>query len=254
VSHDRKWFLAARRSPAAKAPKARLFCLPYAGGGGSTYTSWARDLPNWLDVVAIQPPGRENRVKEPPLTQMTVLLAELERAMKPFVEFPFFLFGYSIGGLVAHEMALALRRTGAVPRGLVVAACRPPHRLAASFELDGLDDRGLLEAVHARYGGIPDELREHDELLRIHARSLRADLQLLLGYEPTSAPPLDCPVTVIYGDADETAPAHVCEEWAGYTRGPFQLHRMNGGGHFFLREQRDALLSILCRNVEAVAA
>lgn len=250
MSPDPNWFLVARRGPAARA---RLLCLPYAGGAGSAFTSWAVDLPSWLEVVAIQPPGRENRFKEPPLTRMTVLLAELERAIQPFVELPFVLFGYSIGGLVAHEMALALSRTGAVPRGLVVAACRPPHRLGARLEVDRLDDRALLDAVQARYGSIPDELREHDELLRIHARALRADLQLLFGYEPAPAPPLDCPVTVIYGDADETAPAHVCEEWAGYTRGPFELHRMNGG-HFFLREQREALLSILCRNVEAVAA
>ena len=253
MSSDPTWFLAARRAPAAKAVKARLFCFPYAGGGGSTFTSWSRDLPDWLEVVAIQPPGRENRFKEPPLTQMSVLLAALERAMQPFVEFPFFLFGYSIGGLIAHELALALSRSGAPPSGLVVAACCPPHRLAARVEVDRLDDRALLDTVQARYGGIPDELREHDELLRIHARALRADLKLLLAYEPTPAPPLDCPVTAIYGDADDTLADHVCEEWAGYTRGPFALHRMNGG-HFFLREQRAALLSILCRNVGAVTA
>lgn len=253
MSSDPHWFLAPRRAPACEPAKARLFCLPYAGGGGSTFTSWARDLPDWLDLVAIQPPGRENRFSEPPLTEMTVLVAELKRAIAPFVGFPFVLFGYSIGGLVAHELALALSRSGAVPSGLVVAACRPPHRLGARLEVDQLDDRGLLDAVQARYGGVPDELREHDELLRIHARTLRADLQLLVGYEPTPAPPLDCPVTVIYGDGDETAPALICQEWAGYTRGPFQLHRMSGG-HFFLREQRDALLSILSRNVEAVAA
>jgi medium-chain acyl-[acyl-carrier-protein] hydrolase len=254
MSADPKWFLGARRAPLPNAAKVRLFCLPYAGGGGSTFMSWSRELPSWLEVVAVQPPGRENRFREPPLTDMTVLTAELERAMQPFAGFPFVLFGYSVGGLVAHELALRLRRNGrVVPRALVVAACRPPHRAGAHPDVERLDDRELFDVAQARYGGVPDELRAHDELLRLHARALRADLQLLLGYEPTPAPALDCPLTVIHGDADDTAPAHVCEEWAGYTRGQFRIHRVPGG-HFFLREQRAALLSILCTDVEAVAA
>jgi medium-chain acyl-[acyl-carrier-protein] hydrolase len=253
MSADLKWFLGAPRAPAANGAKVRLICLPYAGGGGSTFTSWSRDLPAWLEVVAVQPPGRENRLKEPPLTDMTVLAAELERALQPFAGYPFVLFGYSVGGLVAHELALRLRRNGVVPRALVVAACRPPHRVAARLEVECLGDRELFDAVQASYGGVPDELREHDELLRLHARALRADLQLLRGYEPTPGPPIDCPLTVIHGDADETTPAQLCGEWARYTHGPFRIHRVPGG-HFFLREQRAALLSIVCTDVEAVAA
>src|SRR4051812_16508580 len=120
MSADPKWFLGARREPAANAAKVRLFCLPYAGGGGSTFTSWSRELPPSLEVVAVQPPGRENRFKEPPLTDMTLLAAALERAMQPFTGFPFVLFGYSLGGLIAHELALRLTRTGVAPRALVV--------------------------------------------------------------------------------------------------------------------------------------
>ena len=42
-----------------------LFCLPYAGVGASSYRQWPRRFGD-VQVCALQPPGRENRMRESP--------------------------------------------------------------------------------------------------------------------------------------------------------------------------------------------
>ena len=61
----------------AKQPAARLFCLHYAGGGASIYRQWASRLPTWVEVCAIQLPGRETRMSERGYTEMQAAVKEV---------------------------------------------------------------------------------------------------------------------------------------------------------------------------------
>nr|MBA3949306.1 thioesterase [Acidobacteriota bacterium] len=91
----------------------RLFCLPFAGGGASTYRLWAGSLPASIEVCPIQPPGREDRYAEPAFTSIAALSRALADELGPYLDTPFAIFGHSMGALVAFETARALRRAGA---------------------------------------------------------------------------------------------------------------------------------------------
>ena len=41
--------------------RVRLICFPHGGGAAQAYRSWAAVLPDWIEVLAITPPGREPR-------------------------------------------------------------------------------------------------------------------------------------------------------------------------------------------------
>ena len=45
----------------------RLFCFPYAGGNAATYRPWAEALTADVELVAVDPPGRANRIHEAPI-------------------------------------------------------------------------------------------------------------------------------------------------------------------------------------------
>src|SRR3546814_15358177 len=100
------WFVRARPRPAAEL---RLCCFPHAGGAASSYFAWAGAL-EAVDVLAVQPPGREGRLAEPLIADMTTLLDRLVAAIEPQLDRPFVFFGHSLGALVAFETARALRR------------------------------------------------------------------------------------------------------------------------------------------------
>src|SRR4051794_27130121 len=87
----------------------RLFCFPYAGGGALAYQAWPRLLPDEIEVVAVQLPGREARFREPPMTDLSTLVEALVAAMYPYETLrPFAFFGHSLGALIAFVLAQAL--------------------------------------------------------------------------------------------------------------------------------------------------
>jgi surfactin synthase thioesterase subunit len=111
-------------------PKLRLFCFPYGGAGASGYRAWGRSLPEGVEIVPVNFPGRENRFREEPYTHIDPLLAELTRTLD-FTSGPFGLFGHSLGALVAFHLARELRRQGKpAPAVLVVSGYPAPTSTA----------------------------------------------------------------------------------------------------------------------------
>src|SRR5262249_40135506 len=51
------------------APRARLFCFPFAGAGATAFRAWAEALPAALELVAVAPPGPAGPIAEPPGTR-----------------------------------------------------------------------------------------------------------------------------------------------------------------------------------------
>src|SRR5919201_1651191 len=62
--------------------EAVVVCIPNAGAGASVFRTWSRDLPTWVDVVAIQLPGRESRFHEPLRHDMHGLVGELASGLR----------------------------------------------------------------------------------------------------------------------------------------------------------------------------
>ena len=95
------WILGPPPDPSARL---RLFCFPYAGGGASVFHGWGPSLPAGVAVYPVQPPGRENRLREPAYTAVGPLVEAAATALRPLLRPPFALFGHSLGALVAFEL------------------------------------------------------------------------------------------------------------------------------------------------------
>src|SRR5882762_8606158 len=67
-------------------PRLRLICLPYAGAGASAYRRWPEVAPPGVEIVAVQLPGREDRIREPPPTEIEELVPPLIGALKPLLD------------------------------------------------------------------------------------------------------------------------------------------------------------------------
>src|SRR5947199_9015311 len=105
----------------------RLFCL--GGGGASLYGMWSRDVPAGVEVCPLQPPGRETRQGDPPITRIPQMVESLAEALDPWMDRPFALFGHSVGALAIVELARRLRRQGRrSPDWLFLPACRAPDQ------------------------------------------------------------------------------------------------------------------------------
>lgn len=241
MSAANPWILRWRTVPA---PRVRLFCLPPAGGGASLYRAWADHLPWDVDVCAVQLPGRETRVMEPPYTRLEELVPALAGALDGLLDTPFALFGHSLGAMVSFELLRHLRGAGAPPaRHLMVAGRRAPQLLFREQLVDLMSDADMVTALR-RLNGTPEEVFQQPELLKLLMPMLRADFSLTHRYDYRDDAPLDCPITAFCGEDDPLATEWQMAGWKEQTHGDFTLRTMPGG-HFFPRTaQRELLLEV----------
>ncbi len=175
--------------------RARLFCLAHAGGGASFFRPWAAALPSHIELCAVQLPGREQRFAEPCFEALEPLLDALIPALTPLFDWPFALFGHSLGALVAFELARRLEAAGTPPLGLAASAFRAPH-LPAERRLSELPDTEFVAEI-AGLGGMPGELLDHPELLETILPALRADFAIAERYRFAPGPKLAVPVAAM---------------------------------------------------------
>lgn len=246
------WFVRFRPPPA---PRLRLFVLSHAGGGAAQFRPWAEVLAPRVELCAVLLPGRETRLREPPLTGHKEVVRQLAAEVQPLLDRPFAVMGHSMGAMLAFELARELRRRGApMPRKLYLSGRRSPAIPPAPEDpvLHRLPDPELLEAVRHRYGGIPQAILNEPELLQLILPALRADFTILESYTFEPEPPLECPFLVLGGREDTRVPVAHLEAWRELTRGGFEL-RLFPGGHFYLHDKGSTFLAELAADLARVA-
>ncbi|MCE3556018.1 alpha/beta fold hydrolase [Pseudonocardia sp. RS11V-5] len=154
---------------------------------------------------------------------------------------PLVLFGHSLGGTLAYEVARRLPRP---PVRVVVSARIAPTVPPAAVFRGGTDDE--LAAELSRLGGTDARVLAHPELRALVLPAFRADLRAADGYTHPPGPPLRCPVRLLLGADDPAVDETDALRWAEVAPAGF-THRVLPGGHFSLHEQRDEVLAEIIR-------
>ncbi|HEY3748346.1 MAG TPA: alpha/beta fold hydrolase [Pseudonocardiaceae bacterium] len=235
------WFPYCRSDSAATM---RLFCLPPAGGAASSYRAWRSTLPPDIDVIPMQLPGRESRLREAPQTSAAELVELLADAVGTTDGPPFALFGHSMGAMLAYELAAELTDRGTPPAHLVVSGGVPNHLYhvrPAGTQVAGMSDAELGDYM-AEFGGTDQDVLANIELMALLLPLLRADLTVCESHRWTPRAPLGLPITALGGVADRGVPAELLVRWSELTDGNFRM-RMFPGGHHYLFDDAPAVLA-----------
>jgi medium-chain acyl-[acyl-carrier-protein] hydrolase len=228
-----------------RALSVRLLCLPRAGAGASSFRGWGRELPDWLEVHAVQLPGREGRFREPLPHHVGALADDLAQALDQLTDAPYALFGHSMGALVAFELSRRLEAAGRAPLRLFVAGYGAPHVYRSTTRIPAMSHDEVVEELR-RTPVTPDSVLADPGLMRIFVPIVQADLRMCVRheYDDTDAVPLAVDVSAFGGMEDDDVAPDVVAAWADLTTGSFRL-RMLPGGHFFPVTARVALLEAI---------
>lgn len=241
------WSISQKPSPETEL---RLFCFPYAGGSAGVYSRWHRLASPRLHVRGVEFPGRGIRLQEEACFSLPALITNLADLVEPLLDEPFAFFGHSMGGLVAFELARALRERGAPePEHLFISAAAAPGTVSSRRSLLASSDAEVLEELKD-LGGTPQELLDEPELMAMVVHTLRADYTALGTYEYREGAPLDIPMTVFGGLSDEIAPIADLRGWQAHTAAGCRF-QFFPGDHFFLNSAAGELLTTVLESVSS---
>lgn len=226
-------------------PKLRLFCFPYAGGSAGAYHGWADLLPDGIELCAIQLPGRGNRFKEQPYTDMESLVSDLLEAIAPVLDVPHVFFGHSMGAQVAFQLIHALHASERpVPQAFIASGRRAPHIVSSRKPLHTLPEDAFIAEI-ARLNGTPKEALANPELMALVSPALRADCQVIETHQHPNVAPLTVPIMAVGGTQDINVSIEDLEQWSIHTQAEFSM-QLFSGDHFFIHSSHAALLQRLC--------
>jgi len=150
-----------------------LFCIPPAGGLGWVYSGLLREMDPEQPIYCLQAPGIGTDAPfADSMDELSDDYISIIRQISP--DGPYYLLGWSLGGLVAHKMACRLQRGGArVPLLSILDAYPKMQREENSQVALTLDDNydEHYKRIHAK-GGFPPVVEDRVTRLMVHASYL----------------------------------------------------------------------------------
>jgi surfactin synthase thioesterase subunit/3-oxoacyl-(acyl-carrier-protein) synthase/acyl carrier protein len=258
-------------------PKFRLFCLPYGGGGASIYRDWQRDLPNSIEVCAIQLPGREDRMNEKPINNIETLVDLLIENLHDKFDIPFAFFGHSYGSLVSFELTRTLRRRNlAMPAHLFASAFPDPRIPTKSLDtlleqlkavqinlLDITSEAAILKLSAEQLKNLSNIFNENGiadygdhlmnrDILKVLLPIFIGDMSIAKSYQYQYEAALDLPITVFLGKRDTWVAYEDHLKWVEHTSKACDIHEFDSG-HLFIKDNqiKAAILNVITQKVIA---
>jgi surfactin synthase thioesterase subunit len=229
-----RWFM---RTPSADVG-ARLFCVPYSGCGASMYRAWPPVIRD-VEICPIQPPGRENRLRDQPAATYQEMAAEMSEALLPYLDRPFAFFGHCASALPGYEAVLRLVERGyPQPSRLFVSSQVAPHQGPHGRFLAMTDDelRAEVRELIIQVGGNP-----LPSLLDLSLEVLRADIEMNRRYRLAEPVRLPCPITAIGWRQDAEVDPALMTGWRDCGEAVF---RLLDGKHYRFMDAPPELMNV----------
>ncbi len=240
------WLTCYKPNPSADL---RVICYPYAGGSASVFHSWLKWLPDWVELYAVQPPGRAERISEPTLDNMNQYVDGLKTELYPLTDKPYVLFGHSMGALAAFESLVDLSINHCrLPEKCVFSAAHAPDRKNRMKPISALPDTQFIDELKA-LNGTPQQVFETPGLLEFCMKYIRADFSLVEQFVTEFKGKIEVDITLLYGSEDKINVEDI-QEWQTFFTYPNKSEVMRGD-HFFIHSEDNVkkVMRLLFENI-----
>lgn len=226
-------------------PRIKLFCLPFAGGSAFFYQKWKALVTADIELVSIELAGRGKRISDPLYADFIDAVNDVFESIRLQIDHrPYFIFGHSMGALLAYDLLHKIQTAGlGQPAHVFFSGSRAPHLQERNKIFHLMSDSEFKREVLSM-GGTDPELFNHPELLNLFIPLMRNDFRIV-EQRPKSKKikAFSEPISVFLGKDDDFT-AGQCDGWKWHTESLCNIHHFEGG-HFFLLEHSRTLVGII---------
>lgn len=213
----------------------RVVCLHHAAGSVPLYLNWQDYLPDFIELYALQLPGRGSSLREPVIKDIDKAVNEIAQLIHNEIAEPYVLFGHSLGTLLGFETIRYLDKNNMkLPAHFFASGLGAPHVLSCKHRRDLMSEKELL-AVLASYD--KDRVVQSDayyDLLKLILPAAFADFKMHDTYVHQQGNFLPCPITAIAGTHDEDHQPQTIEAWRQLTAKEYLIKFFEGGHMYFM--------------------
>ncbi len=229
--------------------RVQLVCFPPEGASASFYRAWCARLPSTVELLAVQYPGREDRLHEDCIGDVHLLAERAADALGLVSQRTLVLFGHSLGAALAFEVALRLEERVAAPAVQLFVSGRSPFREPAKA-LQSVPDDALWADLY-RLGGNAEAAMTDPDLGAMMLPILRSDYRISASYQPGSKAKLHGPIAAYVGAEDTKVTMDQARCWSNLTHGNFHA-RSFPGDHFYLKANPGMVIAELLKSLRLV--
>ena len=228
-----------------------LFCLPYAGGSSAIFYDWKKLMPSSIKLEPIELKGRGKRFNEGHYNNLDEAVNDIFLHVKSKIIFSeYAIFGHSMGSLLAYELYYKILREGLnKPCHIFFSGHAAPSAAKVKKNLHLLSDDEFIKEVMA-LGGMPEELKDNEEIIQLILPNLRNDFRITESYIYTEKESkIDCDITIFNGKDDDMTLDDILS-WKVHSKGKTAIHNFKGN-HFFINENAKNIVDIICSTIKA---
>ena len=230
----------------------RVFCFHPVGAGASMFNHFLYNPPANTDVLAVQLPGRENRLDEVPYGEVTKLVDTLAEVIQPYLDQPFSVMGHSFGGIIGYELIHRLREEqGISAEHLFITGTIAPQLTKKWRTRDAISKTAEPDHPEQRILSLVSYIDDVEFIKRI-LPVMRKDMPLIMSYPYQERDKLNIPITAFAAEQDEVVLIEEVREWRAQTSEVFSLEVVPGD-HWFLSRNKERILERLQEAVKTVA-
>ncbi|MFC5291159.1 thioesterase II family protein [Actinokineospora guangxiensis] len=219
-----------------------VVCFSHAGGSASYFFPFSELLPDDVEVLAVQYPGRHDRYREAPFEHIEDFVDPIAAALEPYLEHQVAFFGHSLGALVGFEVTRRLEERGHTLTTFFASGRRAPSTWRDERP-ETLTDEEFITEIQKLNGTSAAAFADED-LVRMVLPTLRSDYTAAANYPVNTDRTIKSPVVALIGDDDPKCTIAEAEAWSGHARGGFAI-TVFPGGHFYLDNHRQELATVL---------
>lgn len=233
----------------------KIIAIPFAGGNRFSFKDLEKHVPQDLDWVTLESPGRGNRFAEKLLNSVDEIAEDFLNQLIPHIQnSDYMIYGHSLGTLVGYEITKKI-----IQRNLKLPVClfftgRGAPDYNRFQEKKSLLPKDLFWKAINDIGGLPKEILAYEDLLDMYYPILKSDFRAIENYEYNkmekrfSVPIHICMGTEEIGEGEEKTSISNMKAWENETNSGCTFELLQGD-HFFIFKHPKALVQKICNAV-----